>query len=497
MVPRLSAVMSAAPTDIDSPSPEDQVLLGWTASEACEHLRAGDVGACEMLEAVLRQHMRTRFLRTFTAVHFERAREAARRADHCSPEQRSARLLHGLPVSVKDNIDVAGWPTTAGSPALNAHTPARSASVVASLQAQGAVIVGKNNMHEFALGVTSHNARHGAVRNPWDLRRSAGGSSGGTAAAVAARVVPLGLGTDTGGSVRIPAALCGVVGWRPSTGRWSTDGVVPISQTRDTIGPLARSVADCQLVDQIVGDACPTPIGPRPDEIRLGVPEDSFWRGLAPDLEVQARQLLDRLAAQGVTLVPCHYDDGTDDLGWLAGLHIALYENLDGLRDYWVSHGLNFDALRVAAQVASPDVRVVFDKLLLGREQLTAPYRRAMIEQRAATLRAYRRCREEHRLDALVFPTAPLPAGRIGEDEAVEWAGALWPTFPSYTRQSIAATIAGVPAISLPGGLVKGLPWGIELDGFAGADNDLLAVAKVVESCLRPMPICPLLKLPS
>lgn len=500
MLPKLWPVMmsnTATATAVSLVPPlsaDERALLGWTASIAAARLRAGELGACEYLDAVLRHEARLAALHGFTSVDAERAREAARAADRCNPAQRAARRLHGLPIAVKDNIDVAGQPTTAGSPVLAGHVPARSASVVAALQAQGAVVVGKNNLHEFALGVTSRNVHYGAVLNPWDLQRSAGGSSGGTAAAVAAHIVPLGLGTDTGGSVRIPAALCGVVGFRPSTGRWGTDGVVPISHTRDTIGPLARSVADCQLVDRIVseGEDEPEPIERQPAQIRLGVPETTFWRGLSPDLEERARALLDQLVAHGVTLVPCTFDDGSGDLGWLSGLHIALYENLADLRDYWASHGRQFDAEGVAAQVASPDVREVFAELLRTSPQLAAQYQHAMTVRRPAMLAAYRRCLDDHRLDALVFPTTPIPAGRVGEDEAVQWAGSAWPTFPTYTRHATPATVAGVPAVTLPGGTLQGLPWGLELDGRAGADGALLAVAKAIEAALPPMPTCPL-----
>src|SRR5918998_314512 len=183
--------------------------------------------------------------------------------------------LAGVPLAVKDNLDTRDLPTTGGTPALRGSRPGRDHPAVARLRAVGAVVIGKTNLHELALGITSNNAAFGPVRNPHDPSRSAGGSSGGSAVAVATGVVPIALGTDTGGSVRVPAAHCGVVGWRPTVGRWGTGRTVPISHTRDTAGVLATGVADVAVVDELVtGD----PVGTPPERpIRLGVPRAGFY----------------------------------------------------------------------------------------------------------------------------------------------------------------------------------------------------------------------------
>ena len=161
-------------------------------------------------------------------------------------------LLAGLPILAKDNINTTAFPTSGGTAALLDHTPATDAGVVRRIEAAGGFIGAKAGMHELAFGITSNNAVTGAIHNPVDPTLIPGGSSGGTAAAVAAGIFPMGLGTDTGGSCRIPAALCGVVGFRPSTGRYPGDGIVPISHSRDTVGPMARSVRDVALMDRVL-----------------------------------------------------------------------------------------------------------------------------------------------------------------------------------------------------------------------------------------------------
>ena len=467
----------------------DTDLAKLNATQALALLRRGDLGALAYVDALLRRMQSSEALRAMTHLDTEAVRAAARRADALPAADRG--LLHGLPIVVKDNIDVAGLPCTAGSPALQAHRPARDADCVAPLRRAGALVLGKCNLHELALGVTSDNAAYGAVRNPHAPDRIAGGSSGGTAAAIAARLAPVGLGTDTGGSIRIPAALCGVVGFRPSTGRWPTRGVVPISvPSRDTAAPMARNVADCALLDAVVcGEAPGLPVV-MPRGLRLGMPR-AFWTDLHAGLAGQLEGALGRLAAAGVVLVPVSIETDLAAVGEV-GLTIAMAENLPALRGYFADHGLPFDANHLAAAIASPDVRTIINHLAQGGGPDAAAYARARATVRDRLQPAWARAFADHAVDALLLPTTPLPAARIGEGDSVWMDGRAWPTFASYVRQCGPASVLGLPSISLPAGCVAEqgaqLPVGLMLDGPRGSDRRLLAIAAALQPLLPTTP---------
>ncbi len=395
---------------------------------------------------------------------------------------------------VKDNIDVAGMPTTSGSAIFKNHTPQRSASAIARLSDAGAVILGKVNLHELCFGITSNNAVFGPVRNPYAPTHIAGGSSGGTAAAIAAGLAPVGIGSDTGGSLRIPAALCGVVGFRPTTGRWPSDGVVKISTTRDTLGPMGRTVADCALLDAVV---CDTPALDTVSlaGLRMGVPRALFWQHLDPEVQRASDSVLAILKAAGVVLVEC--DIGIDEQACThAGMVVAMYESLACLESYMHSHQLPFDAAKLTALIASPDVRGIFQSLLSTDAPDANTYDKAVHVQRDAVRQAYADCFAQHRIEAVLFPTTPLPAAPIGQDDTVMLAGQTVPTFSAYTRNTAPGSFAGQPGISIPMGCnAQGLPMGLALDGPAHSDRRLLAVAQAIEAALRhalgPMPRAP------
>jgi indoleacetamide hydrolase len=417
------------------------------------------------------------------------------RAAALTPKAQGPAVLQGLPLIVKDNLDVAGMPTTAGSSALTGHVPQRSCSAVQRLVDAGAVVLGKANMHELSFGITSNNTAYGPVRNPYANDHIAGGSSGGTAAAIAARLVPAGLGSDTGGSLRIPAALCGIVGFRPSTGRWPSDGVVKISDTRDTVGPMALTAVDCALLDAVVCGA-PLDLEALPlAGLRMGVPRPLFWQQLDTQVQQAGEAVLTTLQHAGVVLVDC--DVGIDlDHCTQTGMTIAMSETLPSLRHYLASHGLPFDAAPFAARIASPDVLAIVSSLLEPQDASEAHYQQALTVQRPALQRAYADCFARHQVDALIFPTTPLAAARIGEDDSVMLNGESVSTFLTFTRNVGPGSVAGLPGISLPMGLnASGLPMGIALDGPAGSDRRLLALAMAVQALLPTMP-APDLKAP-
>jgi len=393
--------------------------------------------------------------------------------------------LAGIPVAVKDNVDVADLPTSGGTPALHGSRPGREHHAVARLRAAGATVVGKTNMHELAFGITSNNAAYGPVRNPHDPTRSAGGSSGGSAVAVATGVVPVALGTDTGGSMRVPAAHCGVVGYRPTTGRWGgLEGVVAISSTRDTVGAFAATVADVVLLDQVVAGAAPATV-PHARVLRLGVPLPGFFDGLAADVADAVGRALDRLADAGVDLVEVDVV-AAHELDARCGFPIVFHEVLRTLPGYLGSlpSGPSFDEL--VAGVVSPDVRgalehavgdpvpgAVYAECLQLREELRAAYAAA------------HELPDGGRLDALVYPTVPLTAPPLGDDDTTDLGGEQVPVFGTTIQNTGPGSTAGMPAVSLPCGTnPAGLPVGLSLETLPGDDAALLAVARRVEQLL-------------
>ncbi|RKT55311.1 amidase family protein [Saccharothrix australiensis] len=383
--------------------------------------------------------------------------------------------LAGIPFSVKDNIDVGGIATTAGSRLLDDRPAEVDAGVVSALRGAGAVVVGKTNLHELAFGITSDNKAFGPVRNPADPTRSAGGSSGGSAVGVALGVVPFGLGTDTGGSTTIPAGFCGVVGFRPTTGRYAGDGLVNLSTSRDTVGVHARTVRDVRVVDQVLTRE-PTDRTPPADlaGLRVGLP-----RGRFEDLDPEVAEVVDAAVAAveraGARLVEV---DAGEDLARAAGpgSGLVLFEAPRLL------------ARRVSAPVAdwprliaSPDVRDIVRAMSSAPTTVEA-YEAARAARRALqdTYAALRT-----RVDVLLCPTSPVPPPLLGENDVITHNGREVPVFTTVTRNVEPGTVAGVPMLSLPAGTTRGgLPVGVCLEGHAFGDARLLHVGEAVQAVL-------------
>lgn len=468
---------------ISAAASDDVRSLG--AGDAAEAIRSGALTSEALVETLI-THTGDDAGNHYITFDANGARAAARTADAAAGARGP---LHGVPIVLKDNIAAAGLPTTAGTPGLRDWVPDQDAPVVARLRAAGAIILGKTNLHELAFGITSNNAAFGAVANAYDPDRFAGGSSGGTGAVIGARLAPAGLGTDTGGSVRIPAALNGAAGLRPSVGRYPQAGLVPISHTRDTAGPIARNVADLILLDGVITEGplqlTPLDLG----SVRLGVPS-AFNDRVDPETGRLMSDALAALEAAGATLVPLDLSD-IAALNEKVGFPIALYEARVGLARFLADNNTGVTLPDLAAQIVSPDVKFVFDNLILGDQAIPEDvYQAVMTGLRPQLQTAYAEVFAAERLDALVFPTTPLPAQSIsGSDQTVQLLGEDVPTFQTFIRNTDPGSNAGLPGLSLPIGLTAGgLPVGLELDGPAFSDRHLLALGLAVETVLPDTP---------
>jgi aspartyl-tRNA(Asn)/glutamyl-tRNA(Gln) amidotransferase subunit A len=384
-------------------------------------------------------------------------------------------LLHGIPISLKDNIYTAGIRTTAGSKILKDFIPKGDAAVVAQLRNAGAILLGKTNLHEFAYGVTSNNPHYGAVHNPWDSSRIPGGSSGGSAAAVAAGLCYGSIGTDTGGSIRIPASLCGVVGLKPTLGAVSVDGVIPLSPRLDCVGPLARTVHDAALLLEPILYRAKGEFSPRalkkssanPRKFTIGVPKEFFLDVVSQDVHAIFDEALRILKKQGVRLkeitLPLlkETEDAGNQIAWAEATH---YHQQSG----W------FPA---RAADYGDDVR---SRLELGTKVSATVYLSAL-EFRSNFIEQFHRALEDAGVDALAVPTTPIAAPRIG-DEVIQLGGHDHPTRALLLRPNRPANLAGVPAISLPCGFTpEGLPVGLQLIGTLTAEHLLLQIGHLFE----------------
>ncbi|MEP3050986.1 MAG: amidase family protein [Erythrobacter sp.] len=405
-------------------------------------------------------------------------------------------VLAGMQIAVKDNIHVAGMPNTAGTLLLNDFVPSRDAEVIARLKAAGARIFGKTNMHEMAFGVTSNNAHFGAVRNPYDTAKFAGGSSGGSAAAVAARIVPAALGTDTGGSMRIPASHCGVIGFRPSTGRYPIHGTTPVSHTRDTIGPMALSMAHIAALDRVMAAKDYVLETVDLGSLRLGLARDPFFQNLNTETARVTENALSVLSDAGVTIVEAPMT-GMTELTQRASFPIALYEAARNLPKYLVTQEIDFTFEDLANGIEGPDVKALFAELARndcgdGKNLGAVPeqvYQSALLA-RLQMQNLYSDYFASRTLDAIIFPTTILPAANIeGTVDTVAHNGAQAPTFATYVQNTDPGSVAGVPGLTLPAGLTKnGLPVGLALDAARGGDERLLAIGLAIEAILEPLP---------
>ena len=439
-------------------------------------------------------------INAYITVSEELAIQAAKQAERelCIRGQAKSRQdrgpLHGIPISLKDNIYTKGIRTTAGSKVLEHFVPRRDAPLVTALQRAGAVILGKTNMHEFAYGATTENPHFGTTRNPWDTQRIAGGSSGGSAAALAAGLCYGSIGTDTGGSIRIPASCCGVVGLKPGTGRVTAEDVVALAPTLDVVGPLARGVQDAALLLQVITATPPRWRAPgghdalaarlstsQRRKVCLGIPKEFFLEVLDPEVRAAFEAALRLLRNHGARLknvslpLSAETENARNNIAWVEATQYHQHSGWFPQRAADYSDEV-YKRLELGAKVTALEY--------LQAQTVRENFKQQLIEAFAA-----------NGLHALVVPTTPIPAPLIGQ-ATVAIQGHDYPTRALLLRLNHPANLAGVPAITVPCGLTKtGLPIGLQFISLWSKEASLLQVAHGFEQQYR-LPAYPQLQSP-
>ncbi|MGB4062514.1 MAG: indoleacetamide hydrolase [Azonexus sp.] len=471
-----------------------------TITNAMEYFASGKLSCEALVGHFLARAKANADLNVFITLDVEGALAEARAVDANRANGEAIKPLSGIPIVIKDNIHVAGLPATAGTPSLAKFVPNTDSPSVQRLRDAGAIILGKTNMHELAFGATGYNyAFHHegtvGVRNPYDFSRIAGGSSSGSAAALGARMAISALGTDTGGSMRIPCALNGCASLRPSWGRYSGEGVIPISSSRDTVGPMGLCMADVALLDSIITGEAALP-SVQLDKLRLGV-VPGFWANLDADTQAISGVVVKELEAAGVSFIEIA-DAGLQELNQAIGFPVVIYEAYDDMVAYLREQGPGISIEDLFDQVASPDVKGIYKDMVLPRRTMgdggelvdAAPvYADAVRSGRPALKERYRKLFEQYDLDAFVFPTtpivAPLACPEVSLPENFHW----------LIQNTEPAASANLPSIQLPIGLgpTTGLPVGLELDGPQGTDRRMLSIGIELEALLGRIPAAPML----
>ena len=449
-----------------------------TIAELQGELAAGSVSSIEIVDGLLgRIEATDDHVNAYVAVNREGARATARALDALQASGGSAGPLHGIPIAVKDLCDTHDLPTSSGGRPVSETPPPTDANVVARLRDAGAVIIGKTNMHEYAYGYTTENPHHGDTRNPWDLERIAGGSSGGSGASVAVGSAIAALGSDTGGSVRVPSSLCGIVGLKPTYGRVSRSGVFPLAWTLDHVGPMTRTVEDTAILLSVIagpdpGDQTTLNAPPVADYVsavgrdiaglRIGIPANHFFEGIDAEVLASVERAIETLIGLGAIAreVTIPGLDGTVG-AWLA---ILLSEATSAHEELLAERPEDYGAdVRNFVEAGAIVPAVHYLRAQRIRRRLVETFSTVMDE-----------------VDVLVTPATAVPATRLGE-ATVHIGDLTEPLFRTFARISAPFDVIGFPAMSVPCGFTAaGLPIGFQIVGHPFHEATVIAVGDAV-----------------
>jgi indoleacetamide hydrolase len=469
---------------------EENTLANLGVTEAAAAIRDGDISSEAYSAALLRRAQSYSDLDSFISIDESAVMAAARHADEARTDGATAPLL-GVPLGIKDSYMTRGLRTTLGVGLLGPFVPAVDAKIVSAIKDAGAIVFGKNNLVEMSYGLTGKNVHYGQVKNPYGSSYVSGGSSSGSAAAVAAQIVPAALGGDTVGSIRVPAALCGVVGFRPTTGRWPRDGVAPISHTLDTTGPLARNVEDCALIDQIVtGDAVALSGQADLKGTKFAYAPRQYLDLVESEVEAYFNDTLHRLRDAGAEIIEIDLGEDFSSIAERSTWNIFFHETMPAISeflrryDFPVSFDEIYDGL-------GSDVKELWRHSVLDTGQGSISrevYETAVAVDRPELQRRFHEVFSDHGSDAILFPTTPCTAPLI-EHQAEFTIADNEVRYLALAKNTVPGSGAGLPGVSIPIGLSgHGLPIGIEIDGSPGRDRALLDLARRVEAALDPLP---------
>ncbi len=457
--------------------------------DAVSAIRSGAITSEAYATKLLQRARDHADLEAFITIDEQAVLQAAQAADKDRAAGKTVPLL-GVPVAVKDSYMTRDLPTSFGTAVLDAFRPKQDAPVVKSVRDAGGVVFGKNNLVEMSYGLTGANVHHGQVKNPYNTAHVTGGSSSGAGASVAARLVPAALGGDTVGSIRVPASLCGVVGFKPTQGRWSGDRVAPISGTLDTTGVLARSVADCALIDAVVTKASLRT--PRASSglkgIRLGYAPRQHLDVIDAEVEKLFRETLSKLKVAGAEIIEINLGQDFTTIAERATWGIFFHETRPAISDFLRANNVPVTFEQIYEDL-SPNIKDAWSTFVvptsaqyIGEEA----YQGFMMRDRPELKRRYREAFAK--VDALIFPTTPCTAPRIDTQWEFPVAGKNT-SYMVLAKNTFATNCADLPGISIPMGLTaNNLPVGMEIDAASGRDAHLLEIAQRVEAVIGTIP---------